>query len=368
MGQKIYKFNQKQLGLIIENQKKDKQLQLEMFDATGNAFGKLLTFAFKQSVSAFKYLSGIGVNVYSGEGFSPDGRIKVKKNNPLAPLSLYNPTLAGLPKNYQNIFKTIYQGLLTISDEDVKSINNNDEQDVDVEKQLENQLDKYLVFNSLDKDGQEIIYNIKFEFSNLDKTNKLNSTIMMSTWSLKFKVTANDENVSKTNTNLKFELTSFSSSPPSLAAIMDKFAKEVKNNPKANFEKEFEKYQQSTNEVSLIFSDQSQANKFSNVMKNQIDSQMKTIISQLNTKLKSKNLIKQPTITVDISENLTGISKEPIGTPEEQIKSIDGDIIKLKVLVKKYKNGTTPKEKTFYTKVLQVLKTLIWKKKILNQT
>jgi hypothetical protein len=346
--QKVYKITDKQMKLIVENQKKgspqlivtkksnDKQLQTEILDSLGNLFTKILTGAFKVSVNAIKYLMGVGVNVYYGEQYSKGGKYPVVKNNPLAPLSITKATLTGLPENYQNIFTKIYEGILGISKskEELKKTTENEpvntNQPNDVLSGLESSVEENMVFN----DTKGIKYPIKFEFSNLSKNDKKNATVMMSTWNLVFDVDASGK-ASETST-LTFNLVGFPASGPSLSRLIAA-GKEKKEKESEFLSKALMKFEsEAGNNISLIFSSSGQAEKFQNAMKKQIDTHMKVMISEVNTKIGTKNLIKIPNVSVVVDKRLIGSDPDKGVNPKTKLDQTNNDLKEMITLIEKY--------------------------------
>lgn len=307
---KVYKINENQLKLIVGSQKTNSpQLQTEMLDATAAAFTKLLSWGFKQSISAFKYLTGIGVNVFSGDRYTPTGKVPVKKSNWLLPLGLYNPKLIGKPKNYQNLFTTLYQGIQTIDKgNDSQDLNQTDDAgSTDNNTMNLDDVSTNLKFDSVDG----IVYNIKFQFTNLKKEAKENAELMMTTWALIFNVVCQGK-VTDTNTML-WSLVGFSSQVPNFMQMLS-MASKNNGNPNDKDEQGLDKFfkkisnygDSSANDFSLIFSNTGQSQKFEQVMKQQIDANMKVMIGELNAKMGLQNVIKQPQITVKVHSNLIG--------------------------------------------------------------
>lgn len=347
----IYKINERQFKLIVEQQKKQEpQLQTEAFEALADAFGKLLTTTFKGTVNAFKYFSGIRVNVFRGGQFSKSGKVPVKKNNPLAPLSLYKPQLQGLPKNFEKLFVTLKGGIDEISQE----IDTPEE-----EKQapgiIENTMSN-LIFNDV-KQEDPITYPIKFEFQNINKEHKVNQAIMMTTWNLAFGVTSDKKDVTEQST-LTFNLFSFSSQGPSIERMLDSLGKNKEDQDLLKFMNMRSRIAQSSspNEFSLIFSDEGQASRFSRVMEKQIKDHMKILIEQLNYGFGVKNMIKVPNIVVRVENHLIGdvqlqTSAQPIEVTAEEI---DNDINEINRQINLYKNN---KQYEKYIQQLNFLKT-----------
>ena len=348
---KIYKFNKNQMKLIVESQKSSPQLQTEILDQTADAFGKFLTFGFRQSANIFKYFTGIGVNVFFGTQFTPTGKVPIKKNNPLAPLSLYKPTLTELPTGYEKLFETVAGGIKTI---DATKEQGQDNQDKDTNKEEEsNQTLKQLKFDDVD----QILYRIKFEFQNLQKNAKENQSIMATTWGLIFKAKCSG-NITETN-QITFTLVGFTSQGPSaeqyLSALTDKDKNAI-----------LKMVGTSGKGFSLIFSDQSQAAKFAKVMKTQIDKHMKVIIGNLNADM-GVNVIKVPTVDIVINPTLIGDSKiQPQNQPVDP-NQLAEDIKTITEKIKEYQNNTDTNSQTFLKQLRIVLNRLVLKQEELKQ-
>ncbi len=347
---KVYKFNEKQLKLIVESQKSKPELQLEILDQTANAFGKFLTWGFKQSVNAFKYLTGIGVNVYIGDKFTRTGKFPVKKQNPLAPLSLYNSELSALPKGYENLFKTIYNGAQAGQDIENQNTENND-----VFQNIVNNLK----FDSFDG----ITYPIKFQFQNLQRDAKENATLMMTTWGLKFNVASSGKATEQNN--MIFNLVAFSSQGASMDRFLAMASKTEKNNDLLKMISRFGSA--NADNMSLIFSDAGQAQKFEKVMKKQIDDHMKVLIGHLNSDMGVKNTIKAPTITVKVANTLIGdVKLQPENQPARPVDEIDNDIKELNRQIQLYQNQENYKD--YVTQLNTALNKLVLKKQeIINK-
>jgi hypothetical protein len=310
---KVYKFNENQLKLIVESQKSSPQLQTEILDQTanavGNIIGKVLSFGFKQSVNAFKFFNGIGVNVYQGTLFTKEGKVDIKKHNPLAPLSLYNPTLVSLPQGYQNLFTTISNGL------NVNAQQNQEE----------------ILQNMTFDDVPKVVYRIKFQFQNLKKDAKENSALMMTTWSLVFKVDCNGKATEQSTMN--FTLDRFTSEGVSLERVISQMMGSQTN---PNAMNTISGNLGAIDELSLIFTKQDQAQKFEKVMKKQIDDHMKIMIAQLNKQMGVTNAIKTPQVTVKVNPNLIGDSKQDLSNMN--VDDIQNDIDECLRQIQLYQN------------------------------
>ena len=323
---KIYKVNERQLKVIVESQKSSPQLQTEVLDSLGGMFLGLLTSTFKRTSQAFKYFAGIGVNVYYDDRFTSSGKFPIKKNNPLAPLSIYKSELSGLPQNYQNLFKTIYG-------------------DMDKVQQNKNIIDQ-LKFDSVNG----IVYPIKFQFQNLKKEAKENSSLMMTTWSLVFNVVSSGRAID--NNEMKFELVKFISQGPAISQFLSQASKNKNDQDILNVISQYASAQMSSNE--LIFNSQSEANRFKQAMKNQIDEHMKVIIGLVNAKMGVNQVIKIPTVTVDVSPNLVGDSNiQPQNKkPNITIQQLDTDINEIQRQINLYTGQDQYKD---YIKDLQFM-------------
>ena len=355
-GRKVYKINENQLKLIVESQKSSPQLQTEAFDHTAQAFGKLLSWGFKQSINAFKYFAGIGVNVYHGKVFTTTGKYPVKKQNPLAPLSLYSPQLTGMPKNYQNLFTTIYNGLPNISNNQTQPTqgtqtqqqNNNTDQQTQgqgtettqgTQQTASHPKNLNDVINNLKFDNTNAIsYPLKFKFQNLKREAKENSELMMVTWNLVFNVTCSG-NITNDN-QMNWELVEFSSHGPDIEA----FLSQSKNNkdPLDRLFKTINYSKNNTNELSLIFSNQGQSQKFANSMTKQIQSHMKILIGQLNAKMGVRDAIHVPQITVTVINTLVGdVNIQPQNQNNISPETIQDDLNEVLRQIQLYK-GKNP--------------------------
>lgn len=327
---KVYKINENQLKLIVGKQKQSPQLQTEVLDRTAEGFGKLLSWGFKQSINAFKFFNGIGVNVFSGDRFTPNGKFPVKKYNPLAPLSLYNAKLTDLPKNYQNLFKTISTG--------IPSTDNND--DADDEYNVDSLVNDEFRFDTV----KNITYPVKFEFQNLKREAKENSDLMMTTWALIFNVTS--KGIATSYSSMDWELVGFSSQGASITRFLS--AMMNKENTTNDVLRTLSKYDEDfigANRLSLIFSSVSESEKFNKVMKKQIEVHMKTIIEQLNAKMGVKNAIKTPEIVVKVNPTLIGDAKiQPQNKPTLSLEEIENDMSEILEQIQKYKNQKTYQE------------------------
>jgi len=320
--QKIYRINENQLKVIVESQKSSPQLQTEVLDSLASGFGKLLTFTFKQSVNAFKYFSGIGVNVFIGNKYTSTGKVKLKKNNPLSPLSLYNAKLTSLPQGYEKLFTTISTGIKGVSESQPK-----DAKPVSYESILKN-----LKFDNTNG----ITYPIKFEFQNLDKKAKENSVIMMTTWGLIFNVVCAGQ-ASEPST-MTFNLVSFQSQGPSF----DLFLKQLAQSEKKDQEliKSLSKFNTTGRDTfSLIFSNASQSRKFETVMAKQIQDHMKVLIGHLNSDMGVKKAIQVPTIKVTVANTLIGdVKLQAENQKAPPVDEIDDDIEEIQRQIKLYQD------------------------------
>lgn len=349
--QNIYKIDERQFNLIVEQQKKqDPQLQTEAFEALADAFGKLLTSTFKGTVNVFKYFTGIRVNVFRGGQFSKSGKVPVKKNNILAPLSLYKPELQGLPKNFEKLFVSLNGGINNISQE-IDTPEEEKQADSIVENTMSN-----LVFDDV-KQENPITYPIKFEFQNINKEHKVNQAIMMTTWNLAFTVTSDKKDVTEQST-LTFNLFAFSSQGPSIERMLSSLGKNKEDQDLFKFMNISSRIAQgsSPNEFSLIFSDQGQASKFARVMEKQIKSHMKILVEQLNYSFGVRNIIKVPNIVVKVENFLIGdvqlqTSAQPMQITAEEI---DNDINEINRQINLYKNNNQYKD---YIQQLNYIKT-----------
>lgn len=360
------------MKVIVENQKKgspqlivdkpnkdDKQLQTEILDSLAGLFGKLLTATFKGTINLIKYLVGVGVNVYYGEQYAKGKKYPVTKNNPLAPLSILKATLTGLPENYQNIFKSIYSGISgkgeaedelkkdtgdTVPGEGAGSV-------TDMVTKLDKSVEESLVFDSV----EGIKYPIKFEFSNLKTNDKKNATVMMSTWNLIFNVESDGKKASEGST-LTFNLVGFPASGPSLARLFAA-GKSGKEKETEFLTKALQKFETEVgNTISLIFSNTGQSVKFGGAMKKQISTHMKVMIAEVNKKLGTTNLIKVPTVIVNVDPGLIGTDLEKGVNPQDKKNQVDIDIQTLSNMIKDYQKyvALNPKD----TNAKDFLKTL----------
>lgn len=332
---KVYKINENQLKLIVGSQKTNSpQLQTEMLDATAAAFTKLISWGFKQSIAGFKYMTGVGVNIFYGDRYTPTGKYPVKKTNWLLPLGLYKPTLVGMPQNYQNLFKTLYTGMQSID-----STGNQQGEVGDTNNETLN-LDT-LSTNLKFDDVQGIVYNIKFQFTNLKKEAKENAELMMTTWALVFNVDCQGK-VTDNNT-MKWTLVGFSSQGPSISQFLSAAAKGKGDNEGEGFLKALSKIagastNASTNQLSLIFSNTSQAQKFAKAMTQQINNHMKVIIGQTNANMGQKNTIKQPQVTVTVDPKLIGDSKIQETQTTKPLEEIENDLREIARQIDLYKD------------------------------
>jgi hypothetical protein len=196
--------------------------------------------------------------------------------------------------------------------------------------------------DNLEFNDTQIIYPIKFQFQNLKRDAKENAALMMTTWSLIFDVTSTG-NVTGNN-SMVFNLIAFKSQGLSFArAFTQANKKDKEDDDWGNFMKSFSKIAGASegdiNELSLIFSSQSEAAKFKRAMTKQIDDGMKVLIAQFNNKFDVKNVIKQPTITVTINNGLIGDSN--IQTQNKSINNgndIESDMKEIIKQIEKYKD------------------------------
>jgi len=377
-NRQVYKISEKQFKLIVEIQKRSPQLQTEILDRTAGAFTKLLSFGFKQSMNAIRYLAGIGVNVFYGDRYTPTGKFPVKKSNPLAPLSLYQPELAGLPQNYQKLFTTIYTGFNAIDvAKNNQRVNQNDYGGgitnqgkhgggMNFNYQNIKKLDE-IVDNLKFDDVKDIVYQIKFKFQNLKKEAKENAELMMTTWSLIFNVNS-EGNVSNNNT-MQWELVGFNSQGPSIGRFLSMATKkENNNNEDDRLLRALSQYASApTNQLSLIFSNQGQAGKFAKVMKTQIDTHMKIMIGQLNAQMGSKDVIKQPTVSVIVNPILIGDSKIQPQNQKGNMNDIENDMNEILRQIKIYQDQDQYQD--YINKLKYILNKLaIQRKQLQNKT
>ena len=355
---KIYKFNQNQLKLIVESQKSSPQLQTEILDRTADNFGKILTWGFKQSINAFKYLSGIGVNVFYGNRYTPTGKFPLKKRNPLAPLSLYKPQLAGLPQNYQNIFKTFYNEIGTNKNQNNTTTNN--QQTTDQSNPGETSIDA--VINELKFDNVNgVTYQIKFQFQNLKKEAKENAELMMTTWGLIFNVKC-EGNATENNT-MTWELVGFSSQGPSVSRFLSMASGKQGDKEGNVLVKALSQYAgASSNQLSLIFTNKNEASRFAKGMKKQIDDHMKVMIGQVNSDMGVKNTIKVPMVSVIVSPLLIGDSNlQPENQKAKPINEIENDINEIMRQIELYKDQDQYKK--YVEQLNYILKRLVLQRK-----
>ena len=351
-SKKVYKINEHQLKLITDNQKTTPQLQTEIFDSLANSFGKLLTWGFKQSVSAFKFLSGIGVNVYykTGDTFNPRGAVPIKKNNPLAPLSLYNPNLSALPENWQNLFVGLNKAIKTLPPK-------GQEQDQSKE-QIQTMLSQ-VKFDDIN-DDKPIVYKIKFQFQNLKKEAKENSELMMITWHLKFEAKSNGKITE--NSSITFNLIEFSSEGINFGNI---FGKEG-----GGFNQQFMKNvsQVSGKDFRLVFSNSREGNKFISTIQKQITDSLDKFIGQANADIGEKDLIKNPTIKVTIDPKLNPGQTPNVPNQTNQgqtdVADLDTDIAEITRQIEAYKDQD--QYKAYSDQLDQLRKKLILKKEQVN--